>query len=765
MPKWISEVYQRVANPNSGGTAPVNRYEGFNSNGAIVLSDSRGTKKASIPDADEKGLTLGSDPLAIYKPTGAKTVSAAKAMGNFTGWTFAAVNAIASEVANIDLRLYQVKGDKHEEVTDHELLDLLDGVNEQMTGIEFKYTMMAHLELTGNFYCLLDGANSDTAKPKALYPLNPGTIRVKLNKDSFPYKLSHYEYTIDGKMYRFEPYQILHIKYPDPNDPFVGIGVPQTIPVWIDSDNYAMEYNRKFFINGASVGLYIQTDTNVEGNLDRIRASYRQNQAGVENAHKTPVLPKGAKLEHTGVTQRDMDFAKLTDATRDRILAGFRVSKTILGTAESDTNRATAETADYVFSKRTIKPKMEMVISFFNEYLVPRYGDDLYLTFIDPTPEDKAFKTQEMQASVASMPIMTQNEARLNYLGLGPIEGGDKLMAPTTMTEAGTTTNVEGEDPAPQLEKTAEGRRVKSIRVRTGGKTAHSGAARMRHALTEAFKKTLDSKIPAYTSKSVNELTHAEYMEHWKRFADRSEEAEAKLKAVFAGINAKQKKDVLENLSKAAGVTKALDDLFDEKEWIGITIDLAKPILTSLTLDEAAAAFSMIGVAGQNILADESTAEALERGISKMATSYNETTLSQLKDALTEKLNQEGGTNLTELTNAVDDVYNFADTRRAGLIAKTESFRAANAANKAAWKQSGVVKTVKWYTAEDGKVCQFCEELDGKEIGIDDNFYDAGDTIVGKDGGSMTANYGDVEAPPVHPDCRCYIRPENISIE
>jgi hypothetical protein len=53
-----------------------------------------------------------------------------------------------------------------------------------------------------------------------------------------------------------------------------------------------------------------------------------------------------------------------------------------------------------------------------------RYGDDLYLTFIDPTPEDKEFRTKEMQAAVSNMPIMTQNEARKSYLGLGPIEGG-----------------------------------------------------------------------------------------------------------------------------------------------------------------------------------------------------------------------------------------------------------------------------------------------------------------------------------------------------
>ena len=212
---------------------------------------------------------------------------------------------------------------------------------------------------------------------------------MKLDKSSFPYKIGHYEFTIDSKVYHFQPYQILHVKYPDPKDPFVGIGVPQTIPVWIDSDNYAMEYNRKYFLNGAQIGLYIQSDTNVEGNIERIKRCMRDGYGGVENAHKIPVMPKGVKLEHTGVTHKDMDFSNLAEATRDRILAGFRVSKTILGTAESDTNRATAETADYVFSKRTIKPKIELVLSYLNEFLVPRYGDDLYLTFIDPVPRTK----------------------------------------------------------------------------------------------------------------------------------------------------------------------------------------------------------------------------------------------------------------------------------------------------------------------------------------------------------------------------------------
>ncbi|HEX3861285.1 MAG TPA: phage portal protein [Stellaceae bacterium] len=742
----------------------VNRYEGFQSDGAIVLQDSRGTRKAEIPAAETKSAVVGDNPLAIYKPTGAKSVDAAKAMANFTGWTYAAVNAISSEVANIEFRLFRVTGNEHEELDDHPLLTLLDGVNEQMTGIELKYISLAHLELTGNAYWFLDGVKSETGEPTAIHPLNPGRMRVKLDKSAFPYKISHYEYTFDGNVYTFQPYQIVHIKYPDPNDPFVGIGVPQTIPSWIDSDNYAMEYNRKFFINGANIGLFLQTETNVEGNIDRIRKGFANRHEGVENAHKVPVLPKGVELKHTGLSQRDMDFANLTDRTRDRILAGFRVSKTILGTAESETNRATAETADYVFSKRTIKPKMLLVVSYLNEFLVPRYGDDLYLTFIDPTPDDKTARTAEMQAAVGSMPVMTQNEARKQYMGLGPIEGGDRLMMPSTMEPAGTTDQVEGEDATPQLAKTAEGWKTKATRVRTGGKTAHSASSQMRRALMSAFKKQIDG-VPQFQVKHVTELSHDEYMEHYKRFDRRTQDAVAELHKTFESINAKQKKDVLENLPDATGVEKAIGDLFDLKEWIGITIDLATPILTTLAKDEAAAALAMIGAQHQDILANDSTREALDRGISKMARSYNETTLQQLKDKLGEKLTQEGGTNLTELTEAVDGVYSFADERRAGMIAQTESYRASNFANKEAWRQSGVVKTVKWYTAEDQRVCEFCGTMEAQgPIPVDDSFADAGDKIIGTDGGTYTADYGVVDAPPLHPLCRCYLRPEEISI-
>ena len=63
------EISSRV---NQKDTLAVNAYEGFTSRSEVVLRDRRGTVKAKIAGAYEKGFSGGSDPLAIYRPTGAK---------------------------------------------------------------------------------------------------------------------------------------------------------------------------------------------------------------------------------------------------------------------------------------------------------------------------------------------------------------------------------------------------------------------------------------------------------------------------------------------------------------------------------------------------------------------------------------------------------------------------------------------------------------------------------------------------------------------
>ena len=98
-------------------------------------------------------------------------------------------------------------------------------------------------------------------------------------------------------------------------------------------------------------------------------------------------------------------------------------------------------------------------------------------------------------------------------------------------------------------------------------------------------------------------------------------------------------------------------------------------------------------------------------------------------------------------------------------MARTETFRIANDATQEGWKQTGVVKSIKWYTAADERVCPYCDPLHGKVVGIDENFFEKGDASGGSDGTTIPLEYEDVGNPPLHVSCRCYIRPEEISID
>ena len=97
-------------------------------------------------------------------------------------------------------------------------------------------------------------------------------------------------------------------------------------------------------------------------------------------------------------------------------------------------------------------------------------------------------------------------------------------------------------------------------------------------------------------------------------------------------------------------------------------------------------------------------------------------------------------------------------------IAKTLSLGATNLANKRAWRKSGVVKNVEWVTAGDPDVCGLCASLHGKVVGVNERFLKERDTLISKQGAEIIVT-GNVEAPPLHPGCRCYCRPEEVSAE
>lgn len=224
---------------------------------------------------------------------------------------------------------------------------------------------------------------------------------------------------------------------------------------------------------------------------------------------------------------------------------------------------------------------------------------------------------------------------------------------------------------------------------------------------------------------------------------------------------------MLKNLPKAIktmrGKVKSVetDRLYNTEEWINILVNLSSPTLSSLYSAEGKEAAALLGFNDLDPLTPEAQ-KALDKAIQLMADAYDRTTRDLLKTQLEAGI--EEGLGIDELKGKVDDVFEFSDSIRAERVARTETFRVANDATKDAWQQTGVVSTIKWYTSADERVCPWCDAMDGKVIDIEENFFSKGDTHTGSDGGKMSLDYADVSAPPIHVDCRCYIRPEDISV-
>jgi len=93
MPGFFGSIREEFASRFSRKDAlSTNGFVDFQYNGTVVVRDRRGALKAQLPNVSEKSETLGNDPLAIYRPSGAKTVMPRRRCGNFNGWTNAAVH-------------------------------------------------------------------------------------------------------------------------------------------------------------------------------------------------------------------------------------------------------------------------------------------------------------------------------------------------------------------------------------------------------------------------------------------------------------------------------------------------------------------------------------------------------------------------------------------------------------------------------------------------------------------------------------------------
>jgi HK97 family phage portal protein len=348
-------------------------------------------------------------------------------------YVYACVSARAKKVKTINFKLNQVtssKGD-FEEVNEGELYDLLKKPSYKATKSSFIEAVQVNKDLSGEAF--IWKVRDERNKVISLINLRPDAMTVKANVFG---DILMFEYRYGTLKMNLLPEDVIHIKNYNPNMIASGFSPLQPAYMRIETEKKASEWQRSFFENNAEPsGVVSLPDTVSKEGVENFRDYWNMVHGGAKNQSKTAILNADIKYQAISATQKEMDFINSMKFTREDILVAYHVPKIMLSITD-DINRSNAETALAIFMSETIVPEMDDIIEAFNTQLLPEFGDDLFLTYENPIPNDREMMLKEDQALTDI--VLTRNEVR-ERRGLPPVDNGDVLYNKSLSVEIGRT--------------------------------------------------------------------------------------------------------------------------------------------------------------------------------------------------------------------------------------------------------------------------------------------------------------------------------------
>lgn len=354
---------------------------------------------------------------------------------------YQAVNRLATDVSTVPWHLYRqekatpdtVGQPKRTEVHEHPLKTLWDQPHPHFTGSQFRWLLQVWLDTVGEAPLLIDGSNPN--RPAALWPVPPHWL-TKVPSASEPwYEITFLARTKGGgyerRLESIPPEWVIFVHRPDPANPFGrGLGPCFALDDQVTLDEWMAKFNTSFFTNGAHPGVILGIEDLTDKNIKLIREQFESKHQGFMNAFRTAVLSKITAIHQVTPNHRDLEFVSGAKYNRDVIWQTFGLPPEIMGEV-SNSNRATAQAADYIHQSKNILPRVTLLQEAFATWLVPLYGEpDLVLLPENPVKEADEFRLLKAE-KMARSGVLTVNEYRREF-GKPPLppEIGDVLYVP-----------------------------------------------------------------------------------------------------------------------------------------------------------------------------------------------------------------------------------------------------------------------------------------------------------------------------------------------
>lgn len=333
----------------------------------------------------------------------------------------AVVDRIASDLANVNGRLFRVNPDGSEtEIPEHPFLDFMAQPNPlyEMTSSAIWRLHEIYLMLTGEGFFLIERDEQD--RPVELWNVPPHWVKMT------PYLGSPtYQIISPGGISMEVPVDDMFLmKQLNPLDPFMrGLGIAESIADEVEIDEYAAKFQKRFFYNDATPPIVFAMPTATDEQREAFMARWNKRHKGVENSHRAAALSGEITIHELGKGEgKNLGFIESREAMRDAVLEHFGVPREIMGITENS-NRATADSAQYIYAKNVLMPRLRNREEAINKQLLPLFGDNLVWRFDPVIPYDKEFD-KAVALEGWDKGLLTKNEARAK-LDLGAVEGGD----------------------------------------------------------------------------------------------------------------------------------------------------------------------------------------------------------------------------------------------------------------------------------------------------------------------------------------------------
>jgi len=617
---------------------------------------------------------------------------------------FACIRLLGQVLASLPLHTYRRTAEGKEKARDHPLYFVLHTLwNKECTSYTGRLIMMVNLLLTGNAYAeIVRNRAGDVIE---LWPIPSN--RVMPRRNSRTQEIFYEVYTMDGKTRLLYQEQILHIQW-------VGAGNFDSFkPVVLAREAIGLslaaeEFGSRFFSEGANAsGIAEYPGKLSDEAYARFKKTFNEKYTGLSKGQRVMFLEQGLKFTKLTINPNEAQALETRRHQTEEIARFYGVPLHLLQEHTKSTSWGTGlEEMNIGFVIFSLRPYL---VCWEQEFTRSIYLSSERRTYYSEFSVEGLLRGDskaraEFYTAMFNIGVYSQNDIRAKEND-NPFEGGNKHYVPLNMVaiEDGGTAAA-GDGPGNGRSHPPDQQRAKK---QTGyAKTKLKAAENYRRLFKDAAVRVVKrekSQIMDKARKTLTERNQSDFIAWLEEY-----------------------------YRNAPG-------------WMKRT--LMPALLTYTETIQALAAKEVNAKAGMT----PELEKWMDGYADIWARDYTKSSMNQLLDVL-RRANEEGLEVLAEIETRLDEW----EEKRPGKVAMNETIAAAGVISKFIYSAAGI-RYLRWVNTGSSP-CPYCQELNGKVVGIDQPFLAVGDRLDSDDG---TMNIkSPTLTPPLHAGCQCQIVPD-----